>query len=136
MLLLNAGYNYDDMAATANIFYFIASQARTGKSIFYAKQDFFFVDTRIGITKYADLLLVYRYLRDKGAPSSTLATSVNDFVTAFPLKRHNPEARIAVHLNRHVTANLSYRHFSYNERNFAVQDYRSNILTSSLRFTF
>jgi hypothetical protein len=136
MFLLNAGYNYDDLAATANIYYFIASQARTGKSLFYAKQDFFFADARIGITKYADVLLVYRYLRDKGAPSSPPVTSANDIVTAFPLKRHNPEARLAVHLNRHFTVNVSYRHFSYNERNFAVQDYRSNILTSSLRLTF
>ena len=136
MFLLNAGYNYDDLAATANIYYFIASQARTGKSLFYAKQDFFFADARVGITKFVDVLLVYRYLRDKGAPSSPPVTSANDIVTSFPLKRHNPEARLAVHLNRHATLNVSYRHFSYNERNFSVQDYRSNILTSSLRLTF
>jgi hypothetical protein len=134
--LINGGYNYDDLFSTANIYYFIASQARRGKSLFYAKQDFFFVDGRVGITKYVDVLFVYRYLRDKGAPSSTPATGPNDIVTAFPLKRHNPEARLAVHLNRHATLNLSYRHFSYNERNFTVQDYRSNILTSSLRVTF
>lgn len=136
LLLLNAGYNYDDLAATANIYYFIASQARTGKSLFYAKQDFFFLDARVGITKYVDVLMVYRYLRDKGAPSNAPVTSANDIVTAFPLKRHNPEARLAVHLSPHATVNVSYRHFSYNERNFSVQDYRSNILTSSLRFTF
>jgi opacity protein-like surface antigen len=35
-----------------------------------------------------------------------------------------------------VTGNLSYRHYSYNERDFAIQDYRANILTTSLRFTF
>jgi hypothetical protein len=135
LFFINAGYNYDDLAATANIYYFIASQARTGKSLYYAKQDFFFADTRIGITKYVDLLLVYRYLRDKGAPSVT-GLGANDIVTAFPLKRHNPEARLAMHLNRHATLNLSWRNFSYNERNFAVQDYHSNIITSSLRFTF
>ena len=35
-----------------------------------------------------------------------------------------------------VTGNIAYRHYSYNERDFAIQDYRANILTTSLRFTF
>jgi len=43
---------------------------------------------------------------------------------------------IADTLTNNVTGNLSYRHYSYNERDFSVQDYRSNILTTSLRFTF
>lgn len=57
-------------------------------------------------------------------------------MTSFPLERHNPEARLAIHFNSHATLNVSYRHFSYNERNFFVQDYRSNIVTTGLRLTF
>lgn len=135
-LFVNLGYNYDHMFSTANIYYFIASQARTGKSLFYAKQDFFFLDTRLPITKYVDLMLVYRYVHDHGAPSNPQVTGPNDIVTSFPLERHNPEARLAIHFNSHATFNLSYRNFSYNERNFFVQDYRSNIVTTSLRLTF
>jgi hypothetical protein len=135
-LWLNGGYNYDDINSTASIYYFIASQSRTGKSLYYSKQNFFFLDSRVGLTKYVDLLLVYRYVQDRGAPSSTATLGANDIVTAFPLKRHNPEARLAIYFNLHATLNLSYRHFSYNERDFSIQDYRSNILTSSLRFTF
>ncbi len=135
-LFVNMGYNYDHMFSTANIYYFIANVARTGKSVFYAKQDFFFLDTRLPLTKYVDLLLVYRYVHDHGAPGNAPVTGPNDIVTAFPLERHNPEARLAIHFNSHVTANVSYRHFSYNERNFFVQDYRSNIITSGLRLTF
>jgi hypothetical protein len=135
-LFFNAGYNYDYIHSEANIYYFIASTARTGKSLFYSKQDFFFFDTRVPVTKYADVLMVYRYVHDRGAPTVVPLTGANDFVTAFPLRRHNPEARLALHFNRHATFNFSYRHFSYNERNFFRQDYRSNILTSSLRLTF
>ncbi len=135
-LFVNLGYNYDRMFSTANIYYFIASQARTGKSLFYAKQDFFFLDTRLPITKYVDLLLVYRYVHDHGAPGNAPVSGPNDIVTAFPLERHNPEARLAIHFNSHATLNFSYRHFSYNERNFFVQDYRSNIVTTGLRLTF
>jgi len=52
------------------------------------------------------------------------------------LRRHNPEVRLAYRFSNNVTGNISYRHYSYNERDFAVQDYRANILTTSLRFTF
>ncbi|MBI1761894.1 MAG: hypothetical protein HYR56_10705 [Acidobacteria bacterium] len=135
-LFVNFGYNYDHLFSTANIYYFIASQARTGKSLFYAKQDFFFLDTRVPLTKYVDLLLVYRYVHDHGAPGNAPVTGPNDIVTSFPLERHNPEARLAIHFNSHATLNVSYRHFSYNERNFFVQDYRSNIVTTGLRLTF
>jgi hypothetical protein len=71
---------------------------------------------------------------DRGAPSVSIGP--NDFVSAFPLKRHNPEVRLAYRFSNNVTGNLSYRHYSYNERDFAFQDYRTNILTTSLRFTF
>lgn len=103
-----------------------------------------FLDTRVGITKRLDLLMVYRYLKDIGAPN-TARTSAGpyDFINAFPLYRHNPEMRLAYRFNNHVTGNLSYRHFSYNEKNFRSdlvgfrsQDYAANIMTTSLRFTF
>ena len=135
-LWLTGGYNYDDVFSTANIYFFIAGTVRTGKSLFYSKQHFYFLDSRIGITKYVDLLLAYRYLKDRGAPSSAPVTGPNDFATAFPLKRHNPEARLAIHLGNRTTLNVNYRHYSYNEKLFSNQDYRSNIVTTSARFTF
>ncbi|QQS47783.1 MAG: hypothetical protein IPM66_03775 [Acidobacteriota bacterium] len=134
---LTGGYNYDDLFSTANIFYFINNVARTGKSLYYARQNFFFFDSRIGVSKYLDLFVLYRYVNDGGAPSSANAgAGADDFVTSFPLNRHNPEARLAIHAGNRVTFNVSYRHFSYNEDTFNVQDYRSNIVTSSVRFTF
>lgn len=134
---LNGGYNYDDIFSTANIFYFLNNVGKTGKSLYYARQNFFFFDTRIGVTKFLDLFVLYRYLKDNGAPSSASAGSgPDDFVTSYPLLRHNPEARLAIHAGNRVTFNVSYRHFSYNDDVFNVQDYRSNIVTSSVRFTF
>ena len=133
---INAGYNFDDIVSTGNIYIRVSNVTQTGKSRYYAKQDFFFFDTRVPITKYVDFMLVYRYINDRGAPSGITSTGPYDFVTAFPLKRHNPEARLAMHLSRHATLNVSWRNFSYNERNFAVQDYHSNIMMSSLRITF
>ena len=142
---LTGGYNYDDLFATANIAFSTGAAALTrGTSQFYSRQHFMFLDTRVGITKRLDLLMVYRYLTDIGAPN-TARTSAGpyDFIASFPLYRHNPEARLAYRFNNHVTGNLSYRHFSYNEKNFRSdlvgfrsQDYAANIMTTSLRFTF
>jgi hypothetical protein len=153
---IDGGYNYDSVFSTANIAFFVSSVLNTGKSIYYSRQHFLFFDTRVGVTNRLDLFLVYRYLKDLGAPNGVapvLVPTNNEFVTSLPLKRHNPEARLAYRFNNHVTANVSYRHYSYNEkfniRYFqsytssstgvvlnSIPDYRANIVTTSVRFTF
>ncbi len=131
---IDAGYDYHDLFATANIRYFISGRENRGNSLYYARLNSVFANTRFGLTNRLDLLMVYYYVMDRGAPSVSIGA--NDFVSAYPLRRHNPEVRLAYRFSNYVTGNLSYRHFSYNEKEFAVQDYRANILTSSLRFTF
>jgi hypothetical protein len=134
-LWVNVGYDYHDLFSTANIRYFLAgSQLRTGRLLAYGRMNSVFANARFGLTDRLDLLMVYYYIQDRGAPSVTLGA--NDIVTALPLKRHNPELRIAYRFSNHVTGNVSYRHYSYNERLLSVQDYRSNILTVGARFTF
>jgi hypothetical protein len=131
---VDAGYDYHDLFATANIRYFIAGKENRGNSLYYARLNSVFTNTRFGLTNRLDLLMVYYYIMDRGAPSVSVGPT--DLVSAYPLRRHNPEVRFAYRFSNYVTGNLSYRHFSYNERDFSVQDYRSNILTTSLRFTF
>jgi hypothetical protein len=132
---LDVGYDYHNLFATANIRYFVAgSQERRGDSLYYARLNSIFANARFGLSKRLDLLMVYYYIMDRGAP--TVALGPNDLVSSFPLRRHNPEVRLAYRFSNSITGNLSYRHYSYNERDFAVQDYRANILTTSLRFTF
>src|SRR5262247_1311822 len=134
-LYVDAGYDYHNLFSTANIRFFLTGNVeRRGNSLYYARLNSVFVNTRFGLTNRLDLLMVYYYIMDRGAPP--VSVGPNDFVSAFPLKRHNPEVRLAYRFSNTVTGNLSYRHYSYNEREFAVQDYRANILTTSLRFTF
>jgi len=131
----DAGYDYQDLASTANLEYFLAGSRRTtGRSLYYSRINSLFVNSRFGVTSRVDLMLYYYYIMDRGAPA--VAIGATDLLNAYPLRRHNPEARIAYRFNNRVTGNLSYRHFSYNEDLFSFQDYRSNILTTSLRFTF
>lgn len=135
---LSGGYDYNYFFSTADIAYFINNVLKKGRSVYYSRQNFVFFDTRLAITKRLDLLLAYRFTNDLGAPSRPLSGTIgpDDFVAAFPLSRHNPEVRVAYRFSNHITGNVSYRHYSYNERDRFVQDYRANIVTTSLRFTF
>ena len=133
-LYIDAGYDYHDLFSTANIRYFTGGQEFRGDSLYYARLNTVFANTRFGLTNRLDLLLAYYYVMDRGAPPVTIGP--NDLLSAFPLRRHNPEARLSYRFSNSVTGNISYRHYSYNEQEFAVQDYRANILTTSLRFTF
>jgi len=136
-LWLTGGYNYDYLFNTADILFFINNVQNTGRSVYYARQNLVFLDSRFAVTNRLDLFLVYRFIQDLGAPSSSsVPPGPNNFITSYPLFRHNPEARIAFRFNNHLTGNLSYRHYSYNEKMFDVQDYRAQIVTTSLRFTF
>lgn len=135
---IDAGYDYHDLNSQANILYRIpingVNTDVNGKSFYYARINSFYANTRFALTNRLDLLMVYYYIMDRGAPSVSLGP--NDFVSSLPLRRHNPEARLAYRFTNSVTGNFSYRHYSYNERDLSAQDYRSNILTTSLRFTF
>ncbi|MBL8166629.1 MAG: hypothetical protein JNJ50_00655 [Acidobacteria bacterium] len=137
-VLIDAGYDYHDLNARGDILYTTVingtTQRVSGKSIYYARINSLYTNARFGLTNRLDMIMVYYYIMDRGAPAVSLGA--NDVVNAYPLRRHNPEARLAYRFSNHVTGNLSYRHYSYNEKDFSVQDYRSNILTSSLRFTF
>ena len=135
---IDAGYDYHDLNARGDILYTTVINNVTtrvsGQSIYYARINSLYVNTRFGLTNRLDLLMYYYYIMDRGAPSVSLGP--NDVVSSLPIRRHNPEARLAFRFTNNITGNLSYRHYSYNEREFATQDYRANLLTTSLRFTF
>lgn len=138
-LWLAGGYDYNSIDSEAGIVFFLNNVRQQGRSVYRARQNFVFLDSRFGVTNRLDLFLVYRYIKDLGAPTRDLLTpppSPNDFITALPLLRHNPEARLAFRFTNQITGNVSYRHYSYNERLFSIEDYRSNIVTTSVRFTF
>jgi hypothetical protein len=128
------GYDYHDLFAAALIDYTLGTQRVNGRSLYYSRVNSLFANTRFGLTRRLDLLLAYYYIIDRGGPAVSLGP--NDQINSYPLRRHNPEARLAYRFSNRLTGNLSYRHYSYNERDFVAQDYRANILTTSLRFTF
>lgn len=131
---LNVGFDHHNLFTTANILYTFNNVLTSGRLLAYGRMNSVYTNARFGLTNRLDLLLAYYYIKDLGAPSGIPGAA--DTVLALPLKRHNPEARLSYRLNPHFTGNLSYRHFSYNERDLSVMDYRSNITTLSARITF
>ena len=132
---LDAGYDYHDMSSVANLLYYdVTRTLRSGRSLYYSRMNSLYLNTRFGLTDRLDFMLYYYYIMDRGA--STATSSIYDIVNTYPLRRHNPEARLSYRFSNNVTGNFSYRHYSYNETSYSFSDYRSNILTSSLRFTF
>ena len=59
-----------------------------------------------------------------------------DSAGSYPIKFQRPYARLSVPLHRVVSLNLDYQHYGYNEDRHSVQDYRANLLTTSLRLSF
>lgn len=55
---------------------------------------------------------------------------------SFPINFHRPYARLSIPLHRVLSLNLGYQHYGYNERGRSVQDYRANLLTTSLKLSF
>jgi hypothetical protein len=55
---------------------------------------------------------------------------------SYPITFHRPYAHVAIPLHRVVSLNLDYQNYGYNEPGRSVQDYRANLLTTSLKFSF
>ena len=159
---VNAGYDYHDLFSTAGLRYRLGTVTYDGKLLAYSRMDSVFFNARAALTSRLDLLMLYNYLKDRGAPTgitlpvSSVPLAAGDNIQALPMRRHNPEGRIAYRFNNNVTGNLSYRHFSYNEANLSRQlsaaatatvpaytpidpgylNYRAGIVTASFKITF
>lgn len=163
---LNAGYDYHDLNTAAGIRYTLGSGttavAYSSRLLAYSRVDSVFFNGRLGLTNRLDLLMLYNYIKDRGAPSgitlpvSSVPLAAGDNIQALPLRRHNPEGRIAYRFSNNFTGNLSYRHFSYHEMNLSRQltaaatptnlvyapidpgylNYRAGIVTVSAKITF
>ncbi|MBS1809976.1 MAG: hypothetical protein JST84_17580 [Acidobacteria bacterium] len=163
---LNAGYDYHDLYTAAGIRYTLGSGSSavtySSNLLAYSRLSSVFFNGRIGLTNRLDLLMLYNYIKDRGAPSgvtlpvSSVPLAAGDNIQALPMFRHNPEGRIAYRFSNNFTGNLSYRHFSYHEMNLTRQltaaatatvpvyitldpgylNYRAGIVTASMKITF
>lgn len=55
---------------------------------------------------------------------------------SFPLNFHRPFAALSIPVRERVSLKVGYEYYGYNERGRSVQDYRANLVTTSLKFSF
>lgn len=159
---LNLGYDYHSLFSTADIRYRLAGVDYAGRLLAYSRLSSVFLNARLGLTNRLDLLMLYSFIKDRGAPGglvlpvSSVPLASGDNVMALPMSRHNPEGRLAYRFNNNVTGNLSYRHFRYSETNLSRRlnadatatnvtytlldpgflDYHAGVVTASVKITF
>jgi hypothetical protein len=159
-VLINAGYNYNWVNSDAVIDY-VWTPARPGdplggrhaftsgsgpsqiiipfgRSLYYMRNSFFFIDTTVRLTPRASLFTSYRVNHDNG--QGTRVADPTGFpgylVNSYPMTFQSPEVRLALKLNRRLDWNFGYQYYNYNESKLVgprPQNYHAHLPYTSLR---
>ena len=139
---VNAGYNYNWLNSNAVVnFFFNNIQHPEGRSLYYVRNNFFFIDTTALLFPRVSLFGSYRINKDTGqgnriaAPAGTPGT----LVSSYPMSFQSPEARVAIKINRRLDWNVGYQYYNYNESIIVgprPQNYHAHLPYTSLRLYF
>jgi hypothetical protein len=139
---INAGYNYNWVNSNAVVDYFFNSVRHPlGRSLYFMRNSFFFIDTTIQIVPRATLFTSYRVNHDNGQGTRAADPTGNPgiLISSYPMTYHSPEARLAIKLHRRLDWNLGYQYYNYNESLIVgprPQNYHAHLPYTSLRFYF
>lgn len=138
----SAGYNYSFIDSDAVVDYFYNSiRHPVGHSLYFVRNNFFYVDTVAQLAPRFSLYASYRINRDRGQgsrladPTGTPGTLIN----SYPMNFQSPEARLAIRLHRRLDWNLGYQYYNYNESALVgprPQNYHAHLPYTSLRVYF
>ena len=139
---VNAGYNYNWLNSNAVVnFFFNNIQHPEGRSLYYVRNNFFFIDTTALLSARVSLFGSYRINKDTGQgnriedPAGTPGT----LVSSYPMSFQSPEARLAIKINRRLDWNVGYQYYNYNESIVVgprPQNYHAHLPYTSLRLYF
>jgi hypothetical protein len=139
---LNAGYNYNWLNSNSVINYFFNNiNHPEGRSLYYVRNNFFFIDTTFLIVPRATLFVSYRINKDNGQGTriATPTATPGFLVTSYPNSFQSPEGRLAIKLHRRLDWNIGYQYYNYNESVVVgprPQNYHAHLPYTSLRFYF
>lgn len=146
-LSFSTGYNYNWLNSDAVVDYFYqvppAASVRhpLGHSLYFVRDNFFFLDMTARIGPRVTLFASYRINRDNGQ-GSRLADptgSPGTLISSYPMSYQSPEGRLAIRINRHLDWNLGYQYYNYNESVLVgprPQNYHAHLPYTSLRIYF
>jgi hypothetical protein len=135
----SAGYNYNWVDSDAVVDYFFNSLRHPiGHSLYFMRNNSFFVDTTAQLSPRFTLYAAYRINQDNGQgsqladPTGTPGTLIN----SYPMSFQSPEARLAIKIHRRLDWNLGYQYYNYNESVLVgprPQNYHAHLPYTSLR---
>jgi hypothetical protein len=138
----STGYNYNWLNSDAVIDYFFNSVRHPlGHSLYFVRNNFFFIDTTAQLHRRVSLFAAYRINKDNGQ-GSRLADPTGSpgiLVNSYPMSFQSPEARLAIKINRRLDWNLGYQYYNYRESALVgprPQNYHAHLPYTSLRLYF
>jgi len=141
-LSINTGYNYNWLNSNAVInFFFNNIQHPEGRSLYFVRNNFFFIDTTALLTSRVSLYTAYRINKDNGQGTRIAdpAGTPGILVSSYPMSFQSPEARLAIKINRRLDWNFGYQYYNYNESDIVgprPQNYHAHLPYTSLRLYF
>jgi hypothetical protein len=139
---ISTGYNYHWINSKAIVDYFFNSvQHPFGHSLYYVRNNFFFVESVARIAPRVTLFTAYRINKDTGQGTRVATPTANPgtLIASYPMSFQSPEARLAVKLHHRLDWNVGYQYYNYNESAIVgprPQNYHAHLPYTSLRFYF
>lgn len=139
---ISAGYNYHWINSNAKLDYFFNNvQHPLGNSLYFVRNNFFFVESVARVAPRVTLFTAYRINKDNGQgnrvadPTGTPGT----LIASYPMSFQSPEARLAIKLHQRLDWNIGYQYYNYNESPIVgprPQNYHAHQPYTSLRLYF
>ena len=139
---LSTGYNYHWITSDAVIEYFFNSVRHPmGRSQYFSRNNFFYVDSVIQLARRATLFASYRVNKDNGQGNRIADPTglPGTLIASYPMSFQSPEARLALRLHQRLDWNIGYQYYNYNENAIVgprPQNYHAHLPYTSLRFYF
>ena len=136
---INAGYNYHWINSNSVIDYFFNNiRHPLGHSLYYMRDNFFFIDTVVQPARRVTLYASYRVNKDNGQGNRLADPTGNPgfLIASYPMSFQSPEARLAIKLHQRLDWNIGYQYYNYNESSLVgprPQNYHAHLPYTSLR---
>jgi hypothetical protein len=129
----SAGYTYTDIDSNAAILFYLNSVLQSGTSLYFMHDHAVFANVSMRVHPRLLIFAGYRLDKDTGQ-GDQVASSPTELISSYPLRRLVPEGRVTARIVKNVDWITSWQHQDYAEQLFPIQDYRANVIYTSLRF--
>ncbi|HZI48972.1 MAG TPA: hypothetical protein VFD75_14350 [Pyrinomonadaceae bacterium] len=139
---ISTGYNYHWINSNAKLDYFFNNvQHPLGNSLYFVRNNFFFVESVARVAPRVTLFAAYRINKDNGQGNRLADPTGNPgtLIASYPMSFQSPEARLAIKLHQRLDWNVGYQYYNYNESTIVgprPQNYHSHLPYTSLRLYF